>query len=107
MDEHERSGLPESSVSFVGPFASHDVVIEGREVPFLRATPLDGGEIDLTLDRRIGLRLSTGEAERFLPFLADAIAVALGYTCHPDAGRDGPTPRHPFPLVSPLIVEDD
>jgi len=73
-------------------------------VPFLSATPVDGGQIDLTLDQRIGLSLSAQEAERFVPFLAHAIAVALGYTSHPDAGRDGPNVRHPFPRVAPLFA---
>jgi hypothetical protein len=60
---------------------------------------LDGGRIDLTLDRRFGLVLSAAEAERFVPFLAEAIAVALGYTSHPRAERDGPNVRHPFPRM--------
>lgn len=96
--------IPESRVDYVGPFESHDVVIAGRQVPFLRATPLDGGRIDLTLDRRLGLQLSVEEAERFVPFLADAIAIGLGYTCHPSAETDGPVLRHPFPRVTPLFL---
>lgn len=101
-------GLPalESRVAFVGPFEHHDVVVEGRQVPYLRATPLDGGHVHLNLDRRLGLTLTVEEAERFVPFLADAIAVASGYTSHPDAERDGPNERHPFPRVSPLSLED-
>lgn len=104
-DAHECSDMPSMAVTFPGPFEHHDVVVEGHEVPFLRATPLDGGRIDLTLDRRIGLVLSTDEAERFVPFLADAIAVALGYTSHPDAERDDPKQRHPFPRVQSLLLD--
>ncbi len=92
-------------VSFPGPFEHHDVVVNGRQVPYLRATPLDGGQVHLNLDRRLGLTLSAEEAERVVPFLADAIAVASGFTCHPDAGEDGPTPRHPFPAVQPLLTD--
>jgi len=93
-------GMPvESPLEFRGPYESHDVVFKGREVPFLRADLLDGGRIDLTLDRRFGLVLTAAEAERVVPFLAHAIAVASGYTAHPDAERDGPTARHPFPRV--------
>jgi hypothetical protein len=73
----------ESSLSFPGPFEHHEVVVAGRSVPFLQADPVDGGQIDLTLDRRFGLMLTVEEAERFVPFLAHAIAVALGYTAHP------------------------
>lgn len=92
----------EQRVAYIGPFESHDVVVRGREVPFLRAFPMDGGVIDLTLDRRFGLRLSEAEAERFVPFLAHAIAVALGYTCHPEAEKE-PNPRLPFPRVARLV----
>jgi hypothetical protein len=94
-----------ASVDYLGPFEHHDVLVKGRQVPFLRATPLDGGQVDLTLDRRFGLVLSVAEAERFVPFLAHAIAVASGYTAHPSAERDGPNPRHLFARVSPLYVE--
>jgi hypothetical protein len=96
----------DSRVSYVGPFQHHDVVLDGRAVPFLRATPLDGGQVHLNLDRRLGLTLSSEEAERVVPFVADAIAVALGYTSHPDAERDGPNVRHPFPRVAPLLAGD-
>jgi hypothetical protein len=96
----------ESRLAFIGPFQHHDVVVDGRQVPFLRATPLDGGQVHLNLDRRLGLTLSAEEAERVVPFLADAIAVASGYTSHPDAERDGPNVRHPFPAVTPLLTED-
>jgi hypothetical protein len=94
------------SVSFVGPFEHHDVVVNGRQVPYLRATPMDGGQVHLNLDRRLGLTLSVEEAERVEPFLADAIAVASGFTSHPEAGQDGPTPRHPFPAVQPLFADE-
>ena len=80
----------------VGPFESHDVIVAGRQVPFLVAHPEDGGKVHLTLDRRLGITLTVSEAERIIPFLADAIAVASGYTSHP---HDEPRERHPFPRV--------
>jgi hypothetical protein len=94
-----------SSVAYIGPFEHHDVVLDGHEVPYLRATPVDGGQIDLTLDRRFGLLLSVAEAERFVPFLAPAIAIASGYTSHPGAERGGPNQRHPFPNVTQIFAE--
>lgn len=102
----ELSDCHSSSVDFVGPFEHHDVIVDGHVVPYLRATPLDGGRVDLTLDRRFGLVLSVTEAERFVPFLAHAIAVASGYTSHPDEERDDPKPRHPFPRVSSLVIDE-
>jgi hypothetical protein len=103
-DEDTVEDSPDSPLEFRGPYESHDVVFKGREVPFLRADLVDGGRIDLTLDRRFGLMLTAAEAERFVPFLAHAIAVASGYMAHPDAERDGPNPRHPFPRVRALAL---
>jgi hypothetical protein len=70
-------------VSFPGPFSTHDVVVDGWKVPLVHAHPC--GESDecvmLVIDNRLAATFSVDEAERFVPFLADAIAVALGYTC--------------------------
>lgn len=98
---------PGFRVSFPGPFEHHDVVVNGHQVPFLRATPLDGGQVHLNLDRRLGLTLTAEEAERVVPFLADAIAVASGYTAHPEPEADGPVQRHPFPRVQGLMLSED
>jgi len=107
MDEPSVESLEQGfQVSFPGPFHHHDVVVNGRQVPFLRATPLDGGQIHLNLDRRLGLTLSAEEAERVVPFLADAIAIASGYTSHPDAEGDSLVERHPFPRVQPLFIDE-
>jgi hypothetical protein len=102
MEAPDRMDLADSLVEFVGPWHTHDVVVEGRRVPYLEAAPVDGGMVDVMLDRRYGLLLTVEEAERVLPFVANAIAVAAGFTCHPTAERDGPTERHPFPRVTPL-----
>ena len=54
-----------------------------QAVPFLTATPSDGGVVRLHLDRRFAVDLNAEEAERLVPFLAECFAVALGRTCHP------------------------
>lgn len=86
-------------VSFPGPFERHEVVVNGWSVPLLHAHPT--GEHDesvmLVLDQRLALTLSVEEAERFLPFLADAIAVALGYTSHPNEDAEQPLVKQPQP----------
>jgi hypothetical protein len=91
--------LPSLSVRFPGPFEHHDVVVEGWRVPLLQAHPLDEGRIALVLDERLGLELSAAEAERIVPFVADAIAVALGYGAHPRGDMPTPLERvaHPRP----------
>ncbi len=77
-------------VSFPGPFSHHDVVVDGWKVPFLQAHPT--GENDenvmLVLDERIAETFSVEEAERVVPFVAHSIAVALGYTSHPNENAE-------------------
>jgi hypothetical protein len=94
-----------ADVEYVGPFDDWRVVVDGRRVPFLSARPVDGGKVDLTLDDRYGLLVDVETAEKVIPFLADAIAVAMGFTCHPRAGWDGPRPRPPMPRLGPLFLE--
>ena len=94
---------PESRVSFPGPFAQHDVVVDGWRVPFLHAQPHDGGMLTVVLDDRFGLELSVAEAERVVPFLADAIAVALGFEAHPTPDTQRPLARVPHPKPQPMV----
>jgi hypothetical protein len=86
-------------VSFPGPFTHHEVVVDGWAVPLLQAQPT--GENDesvmLILDKRLAVTVSVEEAERFVPFLADAIAIALGYTCHPNEDAEQPLVKQPQP----------
>jgi len=91
MQDHEGS----LRVCFPGPFSQHDVVVDGWRVPLVHAQVHGEDEITLVLDNRLGLELTTSEAERVVPFVADAIAVALGYTAHPSG--DGETSRSPHP----------
>jgi hypothetical protein len=86
-------------VSFPGPLSQHDVVVSGWKVPLLHAHPMGDHDetVTLVLDNRLALDLSVDEAERFLPFLADAIAVALGYTCHPNEETEQPLAKQPQP----------
>jgi hypothetical protein len=85
MKAHECSDFPSLRVSFLGPFTHHDVVIDGWQVPFLQAQLRGEDRLQVVLDGRLGIDLSSDEAERLLPFVAHAIAVALGYGGHPNA----------------------
>ena len=87
--------MSDPKVEYVGPFQTTHVVYGGRQVPLLEATILNGGKISLSLDRRFGLDLTVAEAEKVVPFLAEAIAVAMGYACHPSASEE-PVPLPPF-----------
>lgn len=102
----ENNPMPENdsevrvAVEFPGPFDHHDVVVNGWRVPFLDATPLNGGKVLLGLDRRTSVELPVADVDRIVPFIADCIAVAMGYTAHPGCdGLDEPRPSHPMARV--------
>lgn len=91
-------------VEYIGPFEETIVVIDGRKVPFLgvekdaegvvRFLHLQSRCIDLPPfdpDRPY-------EAEILITFIADAIAVGMGYTGWPDAGGEF-VKRPDFPIV--------
>jgi hypothetical protein len=97
MEGHECSEMPSMAVTFPGPFEHHAVAVNGWEVPLVQAHPQGEDRILLVLDGRLGAEFSVEEAERIVPFVADAISVALGYGCHP---REGSTE---LPSVMPHI----
>jgi hypothetical protein len=86
-------------VSFPGPFSQHDVVVDGWKVPLVHAQPMvdQDDRVTLVLDNRLAESFTVEEAERFIPFLADAIAIALGYPCHPDEDAEQPLLKQPQP----------
>lgn len=94
--------MSDFACTFPGPFSQHDVVVQGWRVPLLHAQFHDGGQITLVLDNRMGLELTTAEAERFVPFLADTIAVSLGYGAHPTEDMAALPDRRP--LIAPRKV---
>ena len=51
--------------------------------------------IMLVIDNRLAMTVSVEEAERFVPFLADAIAVALGYGASARRRRTREAPSAP------------
>jgi hypothetical protein len=93
-------------VNFVGPFESWRVVVNGHQVPLLSAEIRNGGKVELTLDDRIALTLDVVTADEVIPFIADAIAVAMGYTCHPKDDWDAPKPLPPMKRLRSLYFED-
>lgn len=93
--------MSDPRVEYVGPFHTTHVVIDGRRVPFLEAELHPGGRIELVLDGRYALDLDVGVAEHIVRFIADAIAVALGYASHPREGREA-TPLGPFHRMTEL-----
>lgn len=86
--EHDYSDMPSMAVTFPGPFERHAVTVNGWEVPFVEAHMRGEDRVLLVIDRRLGAEFSVDEVERVVPFVADAIAVALGYGCHPRRDDD-------------------
>ena len=75
-------------VELVGPFIDHytyRVSVDGYLVPHIKAMLQSGTEDtwNLSLDERCCLESVPGDALRqWLPFLANAMAVAAGYSSH-------------------------
>lgn len=89
------------AVEFVGPIEYHAVVVHGRRVPYLTATPKPGGMVGQTLDGRFGVDLSLHEAQTLVPFIANCIAVAMGHSGFPERGWDA-FPAVPMPRMTRL-----
>jgi hypothetical protein len=85
MGEHTCSDMPSMAVTFSGPREHHDVVVNGWQVPFLEAHMQGEDRVLLVIDQRLGAEFSVAEAEQVIPFVADAISVALGFGAHPGA----------------------
>jgi hypothetical protein len=101
MDLGECPDMPSMAVTFPGPFEHHDVVVNGWRVPFVDAHMQGEDRVMLVLDRRLAADFSSEEAERFVPFLADAIAIALGYPAHPSGETE--YVRSPLPRLTRTI----
>jgi len=106
MRDHDRTELPSLRVSFPGPFAHHDVVVDGWRVPLLEAHPVGEDRVMLVLDRRLATEMSVDEADRFVPFIADAIAVAMGYGAHPNEDTPRPLTRVAYPRIERVVSVD-
>lgn len=102
-ESHDCDEPREFRVTFPGPITHHMVVVDGWSVPFLQASLSGEDRVRLILDDRIGIDLDTAEAELLIPFVADAIAIALGYGAHP-RGTSGPELPPTLPHKAPRRV---
>lgn len=83
------------SVQLVGPITTYAVVLDGWVVPALTASAEPGGMIRLCLDQRITVDIPVADADPIVEFIADAIAIGLGYASHPRSESE-PALRTPF-----------
>lgn len=80
-----------------GPFLPEwKVTFGGYHVPYISARECDGGLISVCIDNRFGMAdpVSREEFDRWLPILAQAMAVAAGLNCH----GDGSAPLNRFSI---------
>ena len=71
-------------IEIVGPFLEEwKVTFDGYQVPYISAREKDG-TVDVCIDHRFMMPgpVSREEFDRWLPILANAMAVAAGYSCH-------------------------
>lgn len=64
----------------IGPFSVWYLSVDGHQVPYLTATPNEDGTFGITLDNRFQVTCSQAELDKWLWFLANAMAVAAGKT---------------------------
>lgn len=70
-------------VEFHGPFVEQwKVTSEGYRVPYLSAIVRADGNVMLGLDERFMVEGSKEEVCKWIGFIANAMAVAAGYSCH-------------------------
>lgn len=104
-EETARDHLPHPyGVEFFGPVLrdSHDVLVDGRRVPYLTLHQ-EGDVWWLTLDNRFGISGTDAEVRKWARFLADAMAIAAGYSSFgTDQRRLNPFNRR----VTTLSVEE-
>jgi hypothetical protein len=72
-------------------------------VPFLQAHIQGEDRVTLVIDRRLAAEFSADEAERVVPFVANAIAVAMGYGAHPREDTPRPLERAPYPRPEHVV----
>lgn len=85
----------ELGVQLHGPFLpEYRVTSNGYRVPYIHAFELEDGRVEIVVDHRFGLEgpISREEFDRWIPLLANAMAVAAGYSCH----GENCTPINPF-----------
>jgi hypothetical protein len=70
------------------------LAIDGYLVPNISATALSDGMVSLVLDRRFEIIASRDEVERWLWFVANAMAIGGGYSCF----GENSIPIHPYRL---------
>jgi hypothetical protein len=88
--------MSEYNVEFVGPFVEEwKITHDGYRVPYLSAIRHSGvneGTVSLSLDERFLIDATDDEARKWIPFIANCMAVAAGYSCFGENSVKDPNP---------------
>jgi hypothetical protein len=69
-------------VDFIGPFQPKwAVTCDGFKVPYLSAIVREDGGIMLMLDGRYLIEGTKDEVNKWVPYIANALAIGAGYSC--------------------------
>lgn len=100
------------AVASHGPFHRYPVTVNGWTVPHLEAKTRPDGAVTVTLDHRFDIDLPADVAGTTIAFIADCVAVAKGYACHPRIDgwdrvpHEAPSPPR-WPWVHMVGLTDD
>jgi hypothetical protein len=81
---------PKVAVAYL-PFGGDTIVCDGHLVPYIKAHP-SKERVSFVLDGRFGIDVPPSLADQFVAFVANAMAVAAGYSCH----GENSVPANPF-----------
>lgn len=73
----------EHTTKLIGPFRNDEYVlsVDGYQVPLIKAYPMEDGGWAVHLDERFYTELTLEEIEQTGWLLANAMAIAAGYSC--------------------------
>jgi hypothetical protein len=103
-DEIHGDEGPRDTVGFIGPMYcptnEYKLAVNGRRVPFVTCRKMGDGTMHFVLDGRMVFECAPlGYEDAVAVMLAHAIAIGMGYACHP-SGEDEPVRANPFPRVA-------
>lgn len=76
------------TTEYHGPFQRiyYKITIDGFKVPYITATKLQNGSWSLLLDERFEIEVSEAEIDRWMWWIANAMAISAGYSSFGENG---------------------
>jgi hypothetical protein len=71
------------STEYIGPFSDNfRILVDGYSVPYVEAYQKEADTWTLVLDHRFSVDATGEEVQKWLWWIANAMAIAAGYSCH-------------------------